>query len=953
MDLRINPRLIRLRHARHYITIATQAQQQYQVGSESIAAGLNLFDQERANLDTARRWLQSTSGDAEVDQLLIDDGNATVHIGDLRYSKRDERIPQLEAAWAAATRLRHREAQGVFLGNLGSAHLSLGEAHKAIEYSKQDLNIALELGDRLNQGSALGNLGNAYKSLGNTHKAIEYYHQSLAIARELNDQRSEGTVIANLGQAYNALGETRKAINLYNQCLAVVRNLGDRRGEGVVIGSLGAAYQALGDVVRASKYYEQWLDIAREIGDRSGEGMALTGLGRVYSSSGDTHKAIEYHRQWLNIARENGDRSGEGLALNNLGEDYFILGDKDNAVEYFQRALAVSRKIGDRRAEGQDLRSLGSAYGRFGDVSKAIECYQQALHLMHEVDDQSGAAEVEWDYGITLVQGGDPAQALSYLDHGLAFYQGIAHRDVAMMTEVIAHVRSHGTLPAQQSSTNELSADLLDRIAQAIAAQDNVAFQAALETLTEDERTEVISRLQDGGLLELIDTPEEVSDEATGIAPVFPLSLAQEGDTEGESDAPFPAVIQSAIIAGDSVLLYAALAMLPVEERARVEALLQQATEQAIVRMQSNTPEEIFAGLPASVRVALVQQDEAAVQAALTGLPKDKQQHVLADLQTLGLLAAQEAQQRSPHKHVAALLSDIARVAGGDDLLRIAVEQTLDRMEQGGWMLREPVARIWAGERDRAALIEGLNERDATQIGRILVLIKALDGVAEPERNEQEAILSELPETMRAAILNKDAQAFDAALVALPAEEAQIITERLEAAGIIGIASLPDQLRPDIDDVIQNFLPLLGDIALATFGDDVARQLVEAVLPQLEQSGWQFNAAVQRIWAGERDAEQLTAGIDSNSAALLSRTLRLIENGPELIFAARSIQIASLSNQAEQFNAQALASGDAGQRAELVYQLGEIADQAEQQPGLPWQELAAHLRRLAARLTEA
>jgi hypothetical protein len=45
----------------------------------------------------------------------------------------------------------------------------------------------------------------------------------------------------------------------------------------------------------------------------------------------------------------------------------------------------------------------------------------------------------------------------------------------------------------------------------------------------------------------------------------------------------------------------------------------------------------------------------------------------------------------------------------------------------------------------------------------------------------------------------------------------------------------------------------------------------------LEENGWQITSAVQRIWAGERDAQALTVGIDTNSAALVRRVLELVE----------------------------------------------------------------------------
>jgi hypothetical protein len=175
---------------------------------------------------------------------------------------------------------------------------------------------------------------------------------------------------------------------------------------------------------------------------------------------------------------------------------------------------------------------------------------------------------------------------------------------------------------------------------------------------------------------------------------------------------------------------------------------------------------------------------------------------------------------------------------------------------------------------------------------------------------------------------------------------------RLQQSGIIGTAPVDDRPRPDIDQIIQSFLPVLGDVALAAFGDDIARQLSDAVLPRLEAGGWKLIAAAQRIWAGERDGGLLTAGIDANSAAMVRQTLQLVEDGPQMIFIAQSIQLAQSRREADQLTAQALANGDAAQRADLARQLEETAAEAARQPEAPLQELAAHLRAQAARLRE-
>ena len=45
-------------------------------------------------------------------------------------------------------------------------------------------------------------------------------------------------------------------------------------------------------------------------------------------------------------------------------------------------------------------------------------------------------------------------------------------------------------------------------------------------------------------------------------------------------------------------------------------------------------------------------------------------------------------------------------------------------LEENGWMLREPVQRIWAEERNAESLTEGLYEQDSALVRRILELLE-------------------------------------------------------------------------------------------------------------------------------------------------------------------------------------------------------------------------------------
>jgi tetratricopeptide (TPR) repeat protein len=290
-----------LRHARHYLEVIRIASGLYVQGGESMMRGLAFFDLEWGNIQAGQSWAAAhAQSDLEAATLCNDYPSYGNDIFVLRQHPR-ESIRWREAALAAARELKDREGESVHLGNLGIAHLSLGEYRCAIEYFEQVLNITREIGDRRSKGAALGNLGIAHLFLGDCHRAIEYHEQRLVIAREIADRRYEGNALGDLGNAYTSLGEHRRAVEYHEQHLVIAREIADRRGEGNALGNLGNAYYLLGEHDRAIEYDEQHLTIAREIADRRGEGNALWNMSLALDELGDHNKAIENAEAALKI----------------------------------------------------------------------------------------------------------------------------------------------------------------------------------------------------------------------------------------------------------------------------------------------------------------------------------------------------------------------------------------------------------------------------------------------------------------------------------------------------------------------------------------------------------------------------------------------------------------------------------------------------------------------------
>ena len=81
--------------------------------------------------------------------------------------------------------------------------------------------------------------------------------------------------------------------------------------------------------------------------------------------------------------------------------------------------------------------------------------------------------------------------------------------------------------------------------------------------------------------------------------------------------------------------------------------------------------------------------------------------------------------------------------------------------------------------------------------------------------------------------------------------------------------------------ILQQFEQVIAAVAAACGGDAGARAQVEGLFDRFRQGNWQIVDAIQRMWAGERDEEALTAGIDYNSRAIVRAILaRLAGEAP-------------------------------------------------------------------------
>lgn len=229
-------------------------------------------------------------------------------------------------------------------------------------------------------------------------------------------------------------------------------------------------------------------------------------------------------------------------------------------------------------------------------------------------------------------------------------------------------------------------------------------------------------------------------------------------------------------------------------------------------------------------------------------------------------------------QHSSLIIETMVAAARGDAQAQAAVAASFPILEEKGWHVSEGVQRIWQGERDWQMLADGLD------LGSALLLLRVLETLASPPgttpsqevRQTAEQLLASLPTAILEALAQGDEAAYQQAFDSLSQEEQQQVAALLETLQDQQEVAGDEQAAPDGTAFVSQFEPLLQAIATVAQGDTSQRDEIEEVLTKLEAQRWNLKKVAQLLWAGERDVEALTAGLDEQDTLLVGRIVEIL-----------------------------------------------------------------------------
>ena len=356
------------------------------------AAGRSAYREALTSFEEALRVLArlpvSREATAQAIDLRLDSRAVLAPLG--QYGRI---LDYMREAEALARELGDRRRLGLVLADIGARLRNVGDHERAIDASRQALDIATELEDAGLQIEAKYRLAQAHFAIGDLSKATVLFMETVhSLADESVVRRAALPAFfsawprAWLGLAFSHLGRFAEALDYAEGAIRIAEGADHPHTLVEAHGALGGVSLERGDLQSALRVFEQGVGLLRRRG--FGDANVLSGLGYAYSLAGRLTEGLPLLEEAVQIGDSISAMGlGHAVRINRLAEAYAMAGRPDEALDRAHHAIDLSRKHKERANEALGLRALAEIMTRVEllDTKAIAEHYATSLSLAKEL----------------------------------------------------------------------------------------------------------------------------------------------------------------------------------------------------------------------------------------------------------------------------------------------------------------------------------------------------------------------------------------------------------------------------------------------------------------------------------------------------------------------------------------------------------------------------------------
>ncbi|ELR72411.1 serine/threonine kinase [Fulvivirga imtechensis AK7] len=258
----------------------------------------------------------------------------------------------------------------ILLNELYKQYLNNDPA-KALEYTRNALELAGEIGDQSGMASSYNNIGVLHKNKGDLDGALEHYFKALQIQEKNKFTDAIAYTYSNIGTVYSLKGEYSKALENFNKANDQFVSIGHTLRAIGTTNNIGNVYEAQGQYDEALKYYLRSLELYEELEDNSQAFVPFNNIGNIFFSKGKYDAAMAYYESALDLERINNDLNGQANALHNIGTIHKVRGSFQAALDRFNEAVSLVQETDNKRLLAIIYQSIAETYFSMGDTFMA------------------------------------------------------------------------------------------------------------------------------------------------------------------------------------------------------------------------------------------------------------------------------------------------------------------------------------------------------------------------------------------------------------------------------------------------------------------------------------------------------------------------------------------------------------------------------------------------------
>jgi CHAT domain-containing protein/Tfp pilus assembly protein PilF len=222
-----------------------------------------------------------------------------------------------------------------------NSHWFQGNYQQAFRFQRQSLEIARELGDKLQQAFILNTLGLIHWTLNDPSRALENLSQSLELAQASQSLLDIATAYNNIGLVHRKEKRYPESLEFFKKALKKDEQLKSKWGQGYTHRNMGMSYLRMGQLETAENHLKKAVELSREIGNRTNLVKAMLELGNLALERKQWKSAVSLFRDTLELSDRINVKEVSWRALRGEGFALIQLGKNEPARDAYKKSVAV------------------------------------------------------------------------------------------------------------------------------------------------------------------------------------------------------------------------------------------------------------------------------------------------------------------------------------------------------------------------------------------------------------------------------------------------------------------------------------------------------------------------------------------------------------------------------------------------------------------------------------